>query len=758
MATDIGPKIGIEGESQFKKQIADINSSLKVLGSEMGIVTAEFGKNAKSEEALTKQNEILERKAIELKDKLDLQTKALIDQVNATDESNERSKQLQIEVNKTTAELAKTERQMAENTQTMADMANETEDAGEEFDDAGKQAASFGDVLKANILGDAITKGLSMIADGVKKVAGALKDAVFDSAAYADELLTMSKTTHLSVETLQELDYASELIDVDLSTVAGSLSKLTKQMSSAKDGTGAAAEAFGKLWVSVTDLHGNLRDNEDVFYDVIDALGRVENETERDAIAMAIFGKSASDLNPLIEAGSVVLSELAEEAHNTGYVLDNDMVESLGGVQDSIDRVNSVSDGLKRQLATALAPTIEDVAGKLQGWIETVDWDAVAQKVQDVVDKIKEFGQFLIDNGPTIISIIAGIAAGFVAWQIASIISGVVGALQALSGATTAATTAQTGLNAAMAANPIGAIISIIAALVAAVVVLWNTNEEFRNWVIQAWTDIKDFTVNTWNAIKNFFVDTWNGIKETCVSTWNEIRENFAQTWQNIKDFFINTWTAIKNFFIDTWNGIKNVWSEVTGFFTRIFQGARDGITNAFSNIGQFFSNLWTNIKNLFSDAWKSFKEVGGNIVEGIWQGISSGFTWIKTKIEGWVGDVLGFFKRLLGIRSPSKVFANVVGKNMALGIGVGFDDALGAVERDMSASMSSLVPTASANIGVRTALSGGAAGNASMLATAIKDALGGAGVYMDGRKVGNLVTNSQNSTAMIRGASPVYA
>ena len=75
-------------------------------------------------------------------------------------------------------------------------------------------------------------------------------------------------------------------------------------------------------------------------------------------------------------------------------------------------------------------------------------------------------------------------------------------------------------------------------------------------------------------------------------------------------------------------------------------------------------------------------------VVQGIWKGISNSFTWIKTKIKDWVGDVLSFFKKLFGIHSPSKVFADAIGAPLAQGIGVGFDDAIGAVARNMGESI----------------------------------------------------------------------
>jgi phage-related protein len=103
--------------------------------------------------------------------------------------------------------------------------------------------------------------------------------------------------------------------------------------------------------------------------------------------------------------------------------------------------------------------------------------------------------------------------------------------------------------------------------------------------------------------------------------------------------------------------------------------------------------NVWEAIKNAFSNAWETMTNIGKNIVQGIWNGISGAFTWIKNKIEGWVGDVLGFFKRILGIASPSKVFEADIGQNIGLGIGKGIEDTIPDVEESMRSMMSGIMP-----------------------------------------------------------------
>ena len=691
---DIGPRIGIDGESEFRKQITQINTSLKTLGTEMKVVTSEFADNAKSEEALTAKNKVLNKNIDELNQKLELQNKALEYARQHYDENSDEVQRWQQEVNKTQTALNNAENELRRNTTAMDELGDETKDTGENFEDATKQASTFGDILKGTVLGDAIIKGVEALANGIKKVAKAAKDAVVDAAEYGDEINTLSKKTGLSTDTLQEFKYMEDLVDTDLSTITGSLSKLTKNMNSARGGTGDTADAFKTLGVSITDSNGALRDNETVFYELIDALGKVDNDTERDALAMQIFGKSAQELNPLIEAGSDQLAAYAQEAHDVGYVLDKDTIDSLNDVSDSMSRVKSVTTSVKNQLAGALAPVLEDVAAKFQDWVATVDWDAVGQKLNEIVGKVQQFVQFFVDNGDYIIAIIAGIAAGFVAWEIVGIVISVVEALKKAKEAEEGLSIAQAALNLIMEANPIGIVIAAITALVAAIVVLWNKNEKFR-------------------------------------------------------DFVKGCWESIKNFFVDAWHAIQNAFSNVGEWFTEKFNAAFTGIKNAFSTIGDFFRNLWENIKAIFNNAKEVFSNIGQAIVQGIWQGIQNAASWFTSQVKNFFGNIVSGVKRVLGIKSPSKVFASI-GEMCALGLGVGFDDEISDVERDINRSVSGLVPSVSGSSSVYSS----GASSASGMAAAIKSALNGAAVIMDGKKVGTLVTTMQNNATRSRGAA----
>lgn len=243
---------------------------------------------------------------------------------------------------------------------------------------AEEKTSSLGDKVRglADIVGIEIPPALNGMInklDGVSASGGALVGilAGVTTALYkttiatsqtADDILTLSSTSGIATDTLQELNYASELLDVSVDTINGSITKMIRSMESSKTKTSEQAKAFKELHVSTSNSNGSLKDANTVFYKTIDALGKVKNETDRDALSMQIFGKSARDLNPLIEAGSGKLRELSQEAHNVGYVMSEDTLEAFGELDDAIQRMSKQSDTLKNSFAVALLPMITALA------------------------------------------------------------------------------------------------------------------------------------------------------------------------------------------------------------------------------------------------------------------------------------------------------------------------------------------------------------------------------------------------------------
>ena len=260
--------------------------------------------------------------------------------------------------------------------------------------------------------------------------------------------------------------------------------------------------------------------------------------------------------------------------------------------------------------------------------------------------------QWIIDNKNVIISGIVGIGAAFVAWKVVGIIQAATKALQGM-------TIAQKLLNVAMNANPIGIIIILISALVSAFIYFWNTSEEFRN----------------------FWINLWNQIKEVCAPVIEFIKSAFILAWENIKV----VWDVVVSYFKTLWENIKLIFSVVKSILTGDFEGAWEGIKNVFSNVKEFFTSVWDKIKEVFSNVGEWFKDVGKNIVTGIWEGIKGAYNWLKEKITGWAGNVAGWFKNVFKIHSPSKLMRDEVGKYVGQGVGVGIVDSLPDVKKNIN-------------------------------------------------------------------------
>ena len=380
-------------------------------------------------------------------------------------------------------------------------------------------------------------------------VAGAIGALAVKSASWADEMNTLSKQYRIGTQELQMYSAAAQLVDVDVETIAASHRKLTKSMSSAADGTGKQAEAFDKLGVSVTDAEGNLRDTDDVWNEVIQKLGTVENETEREALAMDLLGKSAGDLNPLIEDGGETYKNFAEtlEKYNLDFI-DQETLDDANAFNDSLDTMKAVGavalQQVGTQIAAYLAPALEkltDLFGQLAGWFAN-----------------------LSPQTQTIIGIIAAVIA--VAAPLLIIIGAISSGVGALMGVL------------ALITGPMLAIVAAIAAIIAIGIVLYKHWDDIKKKAQELWTNIKAkfegikaAIVNAWNTAKANTIGKVAGMVQTVKDKFNALKENIKSTFEAIKEKII---TPIQN----AKDKIQGIIDTIKGWFP--------------IDIGKIFSNL----------------------------------------------------------------------------------------------------------------------------------------------------------------------
>jgi len=336
------------------------------------------------------------------------------------------------------------------------------------------------------------------------------------------------------------------------------------------------------------------------------------------------------------------LNGLYSEAAEKYKTLNKDVMDSQRAqseLTDAMAQLGAVSEpimttlkSLAADLLQNLTPFVTDIMSSIQQWIEDN-----RESIQNVVDNIAEFIKTLVENGDLVVGLITTIGTAFLTWNVVTMISGVITTIKGLTMATEAQSTAQALLNVIMSANPIGIIITAVAALTAGFIYLWNNCEGFRN----------------------FFINMWEKIKEVALACADAIK---------------TAWNAVVNFFTVT---IPNLVNSIIGWFQ-----------NCWNTVVNSINNFITTLKG----AVQKIVDVGLNFVKGLWQGISDSTQWLLNKIKEWCGSILNGVKAFFGIKSPSKVFREQIGRMLPKGMALGIQDGQTEVEKALNELNGSVV------------------------------------------------------------------
>ena len=371
----------------------------------------------------------------------------------------------------------------------------------EQFKEMGSKLESAGHAMR----------GISAAAAAVTAAIGAL---TVKSGKWADDLNTMSQRYSIATGDLQKYAAAAELVDVDVEAIAKSHVKLEKSMLSATQGSKNQQAAFDALGVSVTNADGSLREGDAVWQDTIAALGKMTNETERDAYAMQLMGRSASELNPLIEDGGETYKNLAETLakYNLDFI-DQKTLDEANAFNDSLDTIKAIGlvtfQQLGTQLAAYLAPAMEkvvDVVGRLAAWFSN----------------LSPRTQAIIAGVAAVVAVIAPLLIGLgkISFAISSIISLMATVGPAIAGVIAA----------------IGPIIAIIAAVVAAGILLYKNWDKIKAKALQ----VRDAIVKAWNNVKAKVTSLVTSMVTAVVSRFNALKGRVTSIFNAVKKAITN--------------------------------------------------------------------------------------------------------------------------------------------------------------------------------------------------------------------------
>ena len=451
---------------KLQTALKGVDSSLKETQGRLKDVNKLLKLDPKNTELLEQKQELLGKAIEDTKKKLEMEQKAL-EQLKAgpqTEQTIQQQKDL--------------EREIFETTESLKGYKKELKDSNSVLNEFGEAAGQVADKMKP----------ISAAAAGL---GAAMLGNAYNAALAADDLNTLAKQTGFSAQELQKMQYASDLIDVSMEAMTGSVQKLTRNMAN-------GSSAFETLGVSIYDSEGNMRSATDVWYDSLEALSKVSNETERDQLAMELFGKSAADLSGIVDDGGAALKALGDEAENLGLVLDQDTLDAANQFNDAIDTMKARTGAALMEMGASLAETLVPAIEKVVEWVtQLAQW----------------FGSLDGDTQMVILTILGLIAAiAPIAGMLASVISTV------------------TTLSTAFAAfNPmVLVVIGVIGSLIL----------------------VGTYLMQNWDTIKAKGTELFNSISET----FNKIKTAISEKIDGAKTAVSNAIEAIKGFFKFEWS------------------------------------------------------------------------------------------------------------------------------------------------------------------------------------------------------------
>lgn len=625
MAVNIGPKIGIDGEAQFRKELNNIIQQSKTLASEMKAVTSAFDKNDNSQEKLAAQSAVLTKQIETQEQRIEQLKKGLAASAKEFGEADTRTQKWKQAVNDATSEL----NNMRSN---LKGLDTSVDDTADSLDDAADSALSFGDVLKANVLSQAIVNGVKELASAFKDFAvSAIESAADVKAQVAQFEQTFGDLADTAREKMNSVAEATGIVPTRLQSAfsqfyayaRSSGMESAQALQFAEKASYAAADAAAYYDRSLEEAteqvlaytKGNFANDA--------TLGFASTEATRTAQAMKSLGKEYKDLDVTAgETTQVLLDQIIASQNISGAA--GQASREMDGWENVQGNLNETWKQFQARVGTPvlenLIPIIQNITSEFENWMNNVDWDAFGKNIDNFVNAI-------IDYGPVIISTLSGIAAGFVAWNIASLISGISGIV---SGAKNMADVFPLVAKAmqALSANPIGAVITLVATLATTIITLWNTNEEFRNGVIEIWDRIKEGIGNAVDGIVHFFT-------VTVPQAFNKVLDFVKTNWQGLLLLLVNPFAGAFKLLYDNFEGFRNAVNNLVERIKTAFINMKDGISNTVRNIKDAIVNGFQSAVDFITSLPGKAVQWGRDFIQGLVDGIISMASRVVDAVKG---------------------------------------------------------------------------------------------------------------------------
>lgn len=611
----------------------------------------------------------------------------------------------------------------------------DTSEYNKGLENSEKSMSDFGTKLKKGITVAAATAAAAITATAAAAGAAskAFVNAAKETADYGDTVDKQSQKVGLSAKTWQEYDYVLKICGTEMSSMTTGLKTMTNQIDAAKKGNKDAIARFKQLGISMKDLKTLSR--EDIFKKTITGLQNMKEGTDRAAISNKLFGRSGQELQPLFNMTAKETQNLIDKANDLGMVMSDSGVKASAAYKDSLTTLEGSIKGLKNGIMTEFMPSLTNMT---EGLAEAFSGKGTKKLTEgiglmlvelkrvgpDVMKVIKDVGIALIQGiGPLLPDLVSTIfsllttafttISSMLPELMPSIISGIQGAMSALitalpviiNGVTTlimslvewlsSGDNVQTLVNGivAMVTQIVNSFGMILPVLLPAIVTIIGE-------VAKALTEPDNIQMLL-DAVLTLVGGLAVGLAKCVPILWEAVKGVIKNLGELLSRFFdwavpiaangieaivntVKSWgTAIKNFVLGLINGIK---TAISSWINNIKQAFIDGfnlikekVSSILSGIGDFVGSVIDKIKELPSKV----VSIGKDLVEGLWKGISNKVEWVKDKIKSMGEGITKAIKKVFGVASPSKVFAEV-GGFLAEGLGLGYEKEMKNVQKDI--------------------------------------------------------------------------
>lgn len=670
MATSFGGTVKLTGESEYRKALREITSNLKQVSSELKLTNAQFTSGDKTIKD-TKTSYINMNTTIQQqKEKINNLRQALKEAETQYGSNNEKVKNFKTQLNNAEAQLIKMEDETNKSNKELKNMKDG-------FDDAGQGAVKFGDLLKANVLGDAIVGGIKALGNVVKEVGSTLinvgKQALSSYADY-EQLVggveTLFKDNASTVENYANNAYKTAGLSANdyMETVTSFSASLLQSL---KGDTAKSAEVADMAITDMSDNANKMGTDMSMIqnayqgfakqnYTMLDNLklgyGGTKSEMERllkDAQKISGIKYDINNLNDVYQAIHVIQGELG--------ITGTTAKEASTTIQGSVSAMKSAW----QNMLTGIADDNADFNGLMNNLVDSIVTAGknILPRVEVIIDGVIELilssTEMIIENLPAIMetgsNIVIGLAQG-----IQEMIP-------------------ELGYSAFYIIEEL--VTSLLESLPQILQMGIDLLTELINGISQTLPNLITTAVESITTIVTTLLDNIDLIIDAGIQLLIGLAEGLIEALPKLIDKIP---VIIDKLITAITNNLPKIIEMGIKLTIKLAEGLIKAIPQLISKIPEIIGSLVRGFTNYFSN----MKDVGKNLVSGIWEGIKNAKNWLLGKVKEWCGNILNGIKSFLGIHSPSKVFKDEIGTNLALGVGEGFSDTMKAVSNDMSASI----------------------------------------------------------------------